>query len=382
MTIMDFPSSPINGQQTTDGRYYFDSTVGAEGAWRANPVPVGGLPAGSIIQWASNTIPANWLLCDGSAVSRTVYPSLFAAIGTTYGAGNGSTTFNLPDLRGRVPVGKNGGTFGTLAGTGGAETHTLSVNEMPSHTHTQDPHTHTQNAHTHAGNGGNLVVYVGSGGNIGHPAGSQMYGTGAANATATNQNTTATNQNTGGGQAHNNLQPYLVVNYIIKATAGWTAGDSELATRVGALETNPVVSGNMSIAGGITVSGRVSHPNLPAFFARPTANKTTSGVGDFTTVDLNVGGYYSTTTKRFTAPYSGTYYFSGQALPATNTNVSFFGFEKNGVRVSPLTYMINNDETISMSMPIQLAANDYVEMRFYSDGYEYAFCHFSGHLLG
>lgn len=121
---LDFPNSPTNGQ--TYGNYYYDASVGTSGAWRANPIPVGGLPAGSIIQWGSNTAPANWLICDGSAVSRTVYPSLFAAIGTQYGAGDGSTTFNLPDLRGRVAVGKNSGTFGTLGATGGAETVALS----------------------------------------------------------------------------------------------------------------------------------------------------------------------------------------------------------------------------------------------------------------
>lgn len=205
MTVMDFPTSPVNGQ--TSGNYYFDSTVGSSGAWRATPIPVGGLPAGSIIQWGTNTPPTNWLICDGSAVSRSTYSSLYAAIGTTYGTGNGSTTFNLPDLRGRVPVGKNSGTFGTLAGTGGAETHTLTVAEMPSHQHTQ-------------ATGGNLTTAL-------PQAGSGIIGT------ANTSLTTAT----GGGQAHNNLQPYLVVNYIIKASAGWTAGDSELATRVGAVET-------------------------------------------------------------------------------------------------------------------------------------------------
>lgn len=243
MTAMTLPAQPwVNGQTTADGTRYFDSSVGSTGAWRSTPLPVGGLPAGSIIQWSSNTAPANWLICDGSAVSRTVYSSLFAVIGTTYGTGDGSTTFNLPDLRGRVPVGKNAGTFSSLAGTGGEEAHTLTVNEMPSHNHgsTYSDGVTPKNS-----------IWLGGGTSVGFGF-----------------------TNTGGGQAHNNLQPYLVVNYIIKASAGWTAGDSELATRVGALETAdattnksglvPVIpssvtlgSGTSSVSanGSITVTG-------------------------------------------------------------------------------------------------------------------------------
>ena len=65
------------------------------------------LPVGVIVPYGSNTIPENWLLCDGSAVSRETYQDLFNTIGTTYGAGDGFTTFNLPDLQGRVVVGKD-----------------------------------------------------------------------------------------------------------------------------------------------------------------------------------------------------------------------------------------------------------------------------------
>ena len=71
-------------------------------------------PAGVIMAFAGSTAPSGYLICDGSAVSRSTYANLYAVIGTTYGAGNGSTTFNLPDLTGRVPVGKNAGTFATL----------------------------------------------------------------------------------------------------------------------------------------------------------------------------------------------------------------------------------------------------------------------------
>jgi len=93
------------------------------------------LPAGVMMAYGGAAAPTGWLLCDGTAVSRTTFAALFAAISTTFGAGDGSTTFNVPDLRGRVPVGKNAATFATLGGTGGAETHAISNAEMPVHSH-------------------------------------------------------------------------------------------------------------------------------------------------------------------------------------------------------------------------------------------------------
>lgn len=122
---------------------------------------------------------------------------------------------------GRVLVGLDSGDadFDTAEETGGAKTHTLQASEMPSHTHTQDAHTHTQNAHSHT----QQRFPTTTGGSTGFTVDTSMSGTpAAANATssdtATNQNATATNQNTGGGGAHNNLQPYVVV-YMWKRTA-------------------------------------------------------------------------------------------------------------------------------------------------------------------
>lgn len=259
MTVMDFPSSPTNGQQTTDGRYYFDSSVGSTGAWRSTPLPVGGLPAGSIMAWGTNTPPANWLLADGSAISRSVYSSLFAVIGTQYGTGDGSTTFNLPDLRGRVPVGKNGGSFGTLGATGGAETVTLTQGQMPVHSHTT-AHVYYQPTLNNTAAPFPVAGDITSG-----QSGTKNISTG----------------NAGSGEAHNNLQPYQVVNYIIKASAGWTAGDSELATRVGALETAdattnksglvPIIPTSLVVAGGsasANSSGRISFTNVTSLGLR------------------------------------------------------------------------------------------------------------------
>lgn len=178
---VNFPDNPVHGQ--VFGTWTYDSTVPG---WRSTPEAATGLPAGSIMAWGGATAPTNWLICNGNAISRSTYASLFSAIGVMYGAGDGSTTFNLPDLRGRVPVGLDAtqSEFNTIAETGGSKT------------------TAKYGDGTTTGYG---LIYTSS------------LGTGDASGL--------------------NLPPYQVFNYVIKYSAGVTAGDSELATRVGVTET-------------------------------------------------------------------------------------------------------------------------------------------------
>lgn len=202
---------------------------------------VGQVPIGVVSAFAGSTAPAGWLMAGGQAISRSVYSGLFAVIGTTYGVGDGSTTFNLPDLRGRTIAGEDdmGGTAAnrltaggsgitgtTLGATGGAETHTLTEAQMPSHTHIQNAHNHTQNPHGHTivnPSTGTQIMYMGNGATgfadqWGQGSqGGLAAGTPIQATTATNQANTATNNPTGGGAAHNNTQPTIVLNYIIKA---------------------------------------------------------------------------------------------------------------------------------------------------------------------
>jgi microcystin-dependent protein len=173
---------------------------------------------GTVHQFAGPSPPAGWFVCDGSAVSRTTYAALFSAIGTYWGAGDNVNTFNVPNFVNRVPVGYGAGVFWGFATTGGEVNHILNVNEMPNHGHApSDPgHVHQSNAHHHSYvNPLGAAIATASGGQTTYQPG----GTTNTSDTADSMQPAATGftvGNTGGSGAHNNMQPYAVLYYIIK----------------------------------------------------------------------------------------------------------------------------------------------------------------------
>ena len=190
------------GAQGPTGATGATGAQGPQGATGATgpqgPQGESGLVVGEIKLWTSATAPDMFLFCAGQAISRTVYLKLFAVLGTNFGAGNGSTTFNLPDLRGRVPLGLDnmGGISAnrvtaaaadTVGGVGGEETHTLTIGEMPSHYHT-------------------TTLYGGS---------QQTTTSKPGRTVGTDNYAVIANSSTGGGEPHNNMQPWLAIGWII-----------------------------------------------------------------------------------------------------------------------------------------------------------------------
>lgn len=212
---------PIITYDGTRFRWLNRPTSGSSGDVLARITPVG-----IVAPWPGTTAPSGWLLAYGQAVSRTTYAELFAAYGTTYGSGDGSTTFNLPDYRGRTPFGRDdmGGSAAsrvttagsttdgaTLGAVGGAQNVTLTTAQIPSHNHTasvSDPgHVHAQTVTTDGGltgpsTGGGFTAYAFDG---------------AQNTSAATTGISVSIGNTGGGGAHSNMPPAIIQNWIILA---------------------------------------------------------------------------------------------------------------------------------------------------------------------
>ena len=190
----------------------------------ANLTGIEGVPTATIVPWSSSSIPSGFLECNGTAVSRSTYSTLFAIVSTTYGAGDGSTTFNLPNLQDNVLVGKSGNK--ALASTGGANTvsvtaggnisgstanASLSINQLASHNHNVSGNATLNNF----GSNSSYVAprgQLGAAGNVSAPlqvnAGNKGNSAGHSHNMSANFSGNTTNPSV--------LQPYLTLIYIIK----------------------------------------------------------------------------------------------------------------------------------------------------------------------
>lgn len=239
-TVQGFPTQvqPFVGPNGVINRVWF---LFLQSLWNRSGGAQGGVQtftSGDIKASGSANTQGGWLACNGSAVSRATYSALFGAIGTTWGIGDGATTFNLPDLRGKALIGVSGSH--ALGATGGSETTTLSTTNLPSHNHgVTDPghtHTFTGTAHNHAiTDGGHTHTLpwhtnssLGAGaGAVATPTGAGADLTGSAttgitvnNATAGGSNasntTGVTTNNTGSGTPATTMSPFAAVTYLVK----------------------------------------------------------------------------------------------------------------------------------------------------------------------
>lgn len=228
------PTGPTGAASTVPGPVGPQGIQGAQGP----KGDLGNEDVGSIKPWPAVGAPNSWMLCDGRAISRTLYPDLFAVLQTTWGAGDGSTTFNVPDLRGKFVLGAGQGTGLTnraLAAQGGEENHQLTVAELAQHSHNY-----------------NNVNVAGS-----------VVGQGSPSLGLLSQATSSAGSNT----PHNNMPPFLVITYIIKVspTGGATAQapiadatQAGLMNRLSGLASDYVGGDNASHPRGAAVVGNVA----------------------------------------------------------------------------------------------------------------------------
>lgn len=246
------------GVSTTDTAVVILDAVG-----NSNAAPA---PLGTIEATARTTAPAGWLLCNGSAISRTTYVDLFNAIGTTYGAGDGTTTFNIPNTAGRTLMGAGtgaqdgssgtgiitGGTAmaaRTLGAWGGATLVTLTAAQSGTTAHS---HTLNDPGHVHPYAGHTYVPITGSGATLVGTASASNFGiNGVSNVTGiTVNNSAAANASAG----HENLSPFVVVNYMIKAqyvedTPGWGNSNATVVSGATPIHTASGSYQNLSFTG-------------------------------------------------------------------------------------------------------------------------------------
>lgn len=193
--------NPVNPQDAAT-KNYVDTVAGGGGGGGG-----GANVVGEIKMFAGASAPLEWLICNGSAISRTTYSDLFSIIGTTYGSGDGSTTFNIPNFVNRVGIGAAG--LYPLASTGGADSTTLTAANMPAHTHSFSATTSGTNT---VGSGTTTIQPGVAGGEGGGPSPVDVSNNTSVSHTHSVSGTTGS---AGSGTSFTNLPPYLAVNYII-----------------------------------------------------------------------------------------------------------------------------------------------------------------------
>lgn len=170
---------------------------------------------GEIRIFAGNYAPQNWLLCQGQSLNIAEYQALYSLLGTLYG-GNGVSTFNLPDLRGRIPVGQGTGpglTARTLGQTGGSETVTLTSANLPAHSHAFNTLAAPATTGVLAAGNGNQAFAQGA-------SGAMTYLKNTAPSPTATTLDAASYGSSGGGQAHNNMMPSMGLSFIIAVDGG------------------------------------------------------------------------------------------------------------------------------------------------------------------
>lgn len=192
--LLNFVRPPV---KNSDLYYHYNSTLPLQ--------TYSIIPTGTMIQSASINEPDGWLLCDGRALLKSLYSNLFGVIGHTYGGvyGDSDLSFNIPDLRGRIPVGAGTGSglsTRNLGSVGGEESHMLTVNEMPSHSHTSNAV------------GGTIGLITSNEENTASSGLDRTIG----EPNLFNSIPALSINSTGNSAAHNNMQPFVVINYFIK----------------------------------------------------------------------------------------------------------------------------------------------------------------------
>ena len=281
-------------------------------------------PVGAILPFGGSNPPSGYLLCDGQAVSRSYYAELFAIIGTSFGAGDGSTTFNVPNLKGKTTVGLDSSAteFNALGKTGGEKTHKLTVTELPSHAHKTGIRTDA------------------------------AYGAGPAGSTTAQvlfSQTVSDTSYIGGNGAHNNLQPYVTTNYIIKAKQSALplpfedAVDEKISDNI----INSITSGSMKAATSNAVydklaslikygSGYLQIGTILICYGSvaPTINSTTA---------YSSGLYYGTdtTTRAFAKSFASVPIIQITPHPGWGNNGSIIDCARNANGITSVTVISN-----------------------------------------